>query len=282
MKYLILISFIMVSIQLKSQSGFMLYDSGGNAISIDELVVRMDKADILLFGEQHDDSIAHSVQATLFELMHQRYGNRAVLSMEMFSSDVQVVMDEYLGGFITEKQFQNDARVWSNYTDYRPMVEYARVNGLRVICANAAARYANLATRKGLMALRELPASSKAYLPPLPIDTASGAYYQKLMDLMQGHGAGHGHGSYSLIPGQSLWDATMAYFIAVHWNSNKGNKIVHLNGRFHSDSRMGVYIQLKKYAPKARVLVLSAQAVSKLSVSEVDLTLGDFTLATLR
>jgi uncharacterized iron-regulated protein len=278
-QFLVLIA-LSVVFPANTQSHHKLFDSKGVEISFSDLIVRMEQADILLFGEQHDDSIAHALQLNVWKLFHERFGNSAVLSMEMFSSDVQTVMNEYLAGFITEKHFKTDARIWNNYQDYRPLVEYARENKLPVICANAAGRYSNFATRKGLGAFSDLPKSSLSFLPPFPIDTASGAYYQKLMDLMGGHGAGHS--SYSLIPGQSLWDATMAYFISKYWNSNKKAKILHLNGRFHSDGYMGVFTQIKKYAPKARVLVLSAQPASELSPAKVDLSLGDFILATLK
>ena len=39
-----------------------------------------------------------------------------------------------------------DARPWPNYeTDYRPMVQVAKHEGLPVICANAPRRYVSLA-----------------------------------------------------------------------------------------------------------------------------------------
>jgi uncharacterized iron-regulated protein len=52
------------------------------------------------------------------------------LGMEMFESDVQGVIDEYLAGHIRERDFHTDARCWNNYaTDYRPMLEFARSEG---------------------------------------------------------------------------------------------------------------------------------------------------------
>ena len=61
--------------------------------------------------------------------------------MEMFERDAQIVLDEYLNDLITEKKFLDDSRPWENYkTDYRPLVEFARVNKLNVIAANAPRR----------------------------------------------------------------------------------------------------------------------------------------------
>lgn len=241
-------------------------------ITLDDLVSDMAEADVLLFGEEHNDSVAHFLQMEIFRLMHQKYGSRVALSMEMFDRDVQPVMEEYLSGAIQERHFRKDARVWSNYRDYRPLVEYARDNGLAVICANAASRYTNLAGRMGQEALRSLPAARKAYFAPVPYRRAQGDYLAKLESFMGGHTPSAPdstknsspppavHGGFDLVNAQSLWDATMAWSIARYRKSgkNKSGKILHLNGRFHSDEYFGVAAQLRHYAPRTRILVLSA------------------------
>ena len=62
-----------------------------------------------------------------------------------------------------------DARPWPNYdTDYRPMVEVAKNEGLPVICANAPRRYVSLAGRSGREALEQLPQEARQWLAPLP------------------------------------------------------------------------------------------------------------------
>jgi uncharacterized iron-regulated protein len=201
-------------------------------------------------------------------MLYQKYGNSMALSMEMFDRDVQPVMNEYLGGFIREKNFTKDARVWNNYRDYKPMVELAKINKLDVICANAPSRYTNLAGRKGQRALMDLPAASKNNFAPLPYDTATGKYYEKLQE-MSGHGLSKtdtskvkappmgGMGSFNLIMAQSLWDATMAYSIAEYLKINKTKKVMQVNGRFHSDEGFAVAKQLIKYSPDIEELILS-------------------------
>ena len=62
-----------------------------------------------------------------------------------------------------------DARPWPNYdTDYKPMVELAKAEGLPVVCANAPRRYVSMAGRQGREALDGLPAFARQWLPPLP------------------------------------------------------------------------------------------------------------------
>lgn len=75
-----------------------------------------------------------------------------VLSLEMFEADVQTVLDEYvLRRAIREQDMLQDARPWRNYAmDYRPLVEYCREQGIRVVAANAPRRYVSLALAGGL------------------------------------------------------------------------------------------------------------------------------------
>ena len=167
-----------------SEKNFRIYSvKAAKEISINDIADDMKNADVLFFGEEHNDSVTHYLENKMFETLYAKYSKSVALSMEMFDRDVQPVMNEYLTGLIREKNFNKDARVWSNYRDYKPMVEFAKTNKLDVICANAAGRYSNLAGRKGQKALMELPDESKKFFAPLPYDTATGPYYDKLMGL---------------------------------------------------------------------------------------------------
>jgi uncharacterized iron-regulated protein len=222
-------------------------------VSLDAIVADMSKADVLFFGEEHNDSIGHYLEVSLLKQLAAKYGNAVALTMEMFHTDVQPIINEYLQGFISEKNFIKEARAWNNYKDYRPMVELAKAQKFEVIGANAAARYSNAVTKGGLASLADLPATSKQFLPPLPIDTLTGRYYQKFMDLL----GGHGMGAMKVYQSQNFWDATMAWSIAKFAKANKGKKIFQVNGRFHSDEGLGTYAQLQKIAPKLKLFNIS-------------------------
>ena len=137
--------------------------------------------------------------------------------MEMFDRDVQYIVDEYLTGVIKQSYFEKDTRKWTNYKDYKPMVEYAKANSLKVIAANAPFRYVNVASKGGQEALNKLSDKAKQAIAPLPYKVASGAYEKKLNDMMGGHmptkkdSITGEEKPYMRWDGQSLWDATMAY-----------------------------------------------------------------------
>lgn len=247
-------------------------------ISIDAIAADMAKADVLFFGEEHNDSIGHYLEASLLKKLAANYPNQVAITMEMFHTDVQPIINEYLQGIISEKNFIKEAGAWNNYKDYRPMIELAKAQKFEVIGANAAARYSNAVTRSGLQVLADLPASSKQFLPPLPIDTLTGRYYEKFIDLL----GGHGMGPMKVYQSQNFWDATMAWSIAKFAKANKGKKIFQVNGRFHSDERLGTYAQLQKIAPKLKVLNIACFSADDFANPnwEKHQALGDYVILT--
>ena len=64
----------------------------------------MKNYDVLFYGEEHNDSVTHFLEKTIFEMLYKSYSTSATLSMEMFDRDVQVVMNEYLKFGIREKK----------------------------------------------------------------------------------------------------------------------------------------------------------------------------------
>lgn len=225
-------------------------------VELKEIIKEAKNYHVVFFGEEHNDSIAHRLQHMLLMELHAKYKDVA-LSMEQFDRDVQYILDEYLQGLIKQSYFEKDSRKWSNYKDYRPMVEFCKSNGLKVIAANAPFRYVNIVANQGLAQLMKLSPQAKEAMAPLPYDTATGDYHAKLMAMMS-HDDGSGMKmTYNIIMGQSLWDATMAYSVYQHLKANPKSKVLHLNGRFHTDERYGIIMRLAGFDPKISSLVIS-------------------------
>jgi uncharacterized iron-regulated protein len=165
---------------------YRVYDGEGNPSSFDAVIEKSLESDVVLVGEEHNDPIAHWLQAELLKSLIERSGDRPVaLSLEMFERDVQHVVDEYLAGLISESHFKKSGRAWSNYdTDYKPMVDAAIDAGIPVIAANAPRRYVNRVTREGSTSLEALSPRARAWLAPLPYEGASEEYAAQWNALM--------------------------------------------------------------------------------------------------
>jgi uncharacterized iron-regulated protein len=246
-----------------SEANYRVYDRQGNASSVEKIIESMKETDVVFLGENHDDATAHYLQNEIFRRAFERYGKERALalSLEMFERDVQIVVDEYLKDLISENHFLLSARAWGNYkTDYKPLIEFAKANRLEVIAANAPRRYVNMVSRGGRESLNRLSPEAKRWLAPLPYAAASDAYAGKFSALMGGRqnsGATPPVKHSPMLDAQALWDATMAFSISEYLSRSKKPLVVHLNGSFHTENRLGTPEHLLKYAPKTRFLVVT-------------------------
>ncbi len=125
MKLLLYISLLLPPVFAFSQDNaaqhYKIYNTAtGKIVSPDDIVNNMAKADVLFFAEQHNDSTAHYLELTLLKKLIEKDPAKVALAMEMFETDTQPVVNEYLHGLIREKNFMTNARAWPNYKDYRP------------------------------------------------------------------------------------------------------------------------------------------------------------------
>jgi uncharacterized iron-regulated protein len=201
----------------------------------------MSKKDIVLFGEEHNNPIAHWLQLELtIDLDKTR---DLVLGAEMLEADNQSALDDYLQGRLSRKHLDTAARLWPNYkTDYAPLVDYAKENKLTFVATNIPRRYANRVFKEGFGVLDSLTDLEKSWMAPLPMKFDPDLpRYQNIMAMMGEHG------SPKLVMAQATKDATMAYFILE--NYKVGSLFLHYNGKYHSDYYEGILWYLKQEKP---------------------------------
>ncbi len=277
-----------------SKDDYIIYSvKEGKVVEPSVIIADLANYDVLFYGEQHTDLITHKIQSMLLQMAYEKYGEKTVLSMEMFDRDVQYIVDEYLNGFIKEGYFNKDARCWPNYNDYRPMVEFAKAKKLHLIAANAPFRYVTLVNKYGLDTLMLLSEQAKKAMAPIPYNLASGAYAEKLKNLGKEDSDkkkkkrempdSSKTKKYDVIPGHSLWDCTMAYSIFQYHKEHPDSKIFHLNGSFHTEEYFGIFQRLKEYDPNIKLLVITSIAYGKKLTNidfEKDKKMGDYIIYT--
>ena len=247
--------------QKADKPAYRLFTGAGKPVAYAKMTKVLAGADVVLFGEAHNNPIAHWLELQLAQDLLKAKGRKLVLAAEFFERDVQPTLAGYVAvcDSITEKDLTDRARPWPNYaTDYRPLVELARANHLRFIGTNAPRPLARQVAKDGPESLTSLPEKEKSWLPPLPLTVdAQRPAYQK-MRAMFGGDAGHGGGGAGLdkmIAAQALKDATMAHFIAAA--RGPGETVLHFNGSFHSDDHSGICEYLLQEAPGTRLLTIS-------------------------
>ncbi|GAB1403583.1 ChaN family lipoprotein [Lentimicrobium sp.] len=234
---------------------YKLFTQKGKSTDYGQLVKAASKADVVLFGELHNNPISHWLQYELTSSLYAAKNNKLVLGAEMFEADNAMVLDEYLAGKITERNFEAEARLWPNYkTDYKPLITFARDSGLRFIATNIPRRYASLVHRQGFEGLETLSDEARQFIAPLPI-----AYdpelpgYKQMLEMM---GGASGHVNENLPRAQAVKDATMAYFILK--NLKPGETFLHFQGTYHSDNFEGISWYLRQSAPDLKIITISS------------------------
>jgi len=279
-KYLffLLIGLFLFSAFRSDMPAYKLYNQKGKLTNFSKLIKEAAKADVIFFGELHNNPIAHWLQLELTKALHEIHQEKLVLGAEMIETDNQEALELYLNNSIEHDSLKNIARLWGNYkTDYKPLVDFAKEKQLKFIGTNVPRRYASMVFRGGFEELDTLPETDKRWIAPLPI-----AYdptlpsYREMVEMM---GDMKNHSSENFSKAQAIKDATMAWQIAEHWN--QGKYFVHYNGSFHSDDYEGIVWYLKRLKPEATILTITTIETSELirRLDEDQRFVADFTIA---
>jgi len=296
---------------------YRVFTGAGEPASLDDIVAEMGPSRVVFVGETHDDPTGHMLEAELLRRAYEAYGapgsnegapRPVALSLEFFQRDAQPVLDEYLAGLITEEAFRIDSRPWSRYeTDYRPLIEFSKKNGLSVIAANSPRRYATRVTMNGRESLYDLSADALASLAPLPYGQPSKEYrdqwVQVISEVMEeegmrcglpipeptGEGSVHSRapvGSHdnmgNQLHSQVLWDATMAHWISEYLAREPDALVIHMVGGFHVARGTGTPEHLEAYRPGTARLIVLLRPVEDMDTFEPapDGEWGDFVIQT--
>ena len=233
----------------QDKKAYQIFDKNGKKTSYEKLLKAGEKADVVLFGEYHDNSVVHWLQLEFTKDLAQK--KDLVLGAEMLEADNQTQVNQYLKGEINQKQMDSSARLWKNYkTDYKPLVDFAKEKKFSFIATNVPRRYASLVFKKDLVALDSLSAQEKSWIAPLPIEFDINLPGYKSMMGMQG-----GHAGEKMPKAQAIKDATMAYFI--NKNRKENSVFIHYNGTYHSDNFEGINWYLRKLDAGIKIVTIA-------------------------
>lgn len=223
---------------------YALFDAQGRAIGHKHLVKKVTAADIILFGELHNNAVAHWLQLELARTLAD--AGPLVLGAEMIERDDQATLDRYLRGEIDAAAMDTLARLWKNHeNDYQPLVDLARTRGLPFIASNVPRRLARAVNKGGFEALDSVAPTELPWMAALPIPFDPELPRYKHMLTMMGD-----HGTPNMVKAQALKDATMARSIAEH--ARTGMRFLHFNGSFHSDFYEGIGWYLQRTVPQLK------------------------------
>ncbi len=157
----LLLAFSTISLFGQNKPSHIIYNAKGKNVSYGKMLKSLSDKDIILFGELHNNPIAHWLQLELTRDLDE--SKDLILGAEMFETDNQYELNCYLKGESEYKELDTIARLWPNYkTDYAPLVNYAKENEIKFVATNIPRRYARMVFEGGLDTLNTLPEKAPA------------------------------------------------------------------------------------------------------------------------
>ena len=89
---------------------YRIYNSGGKEVSFSKMMKSLYEADVILFGESHDNPIAHWLELEVTEDLYSEVRDALILGAEMFEADNQLLLDEFLSGTIPVEKFEDSVK----------------------------------------------------------------------------------------------------------------------------------------------------------------------------
>jgi len=209
------------------------------------LMERMAAQQAVLLGEAHDSAEDHRWQLQVLAQLHSRRSDMA-LGFEMFPRRLQAVLDQWVAGALTEKDFLELAeweKVWGyDARDYLPLFHYARMNRIPMLALNVER---SLPESVGKLGWDAVPAAQKEGVSR---PAAPSAEYLKMLRSVFDHHPAKNRGDDTFprfVEAQTVWDRAMAHPIADRLKAHPGTLVVAILGAGHVRHGHGVAHQLK-------------------------------------
>ncbi|NGZ90258.1 ChaN family lipoprotein [Psychroflexus maritimus] len=250
--FVLLVLLISLGLYAQKKEAYVIYKSNARKISYKRMLKKLPKAQVVLFGEYHNNPISHWLQLEIAKDLKKKDVPLSI-GAEMFETDQQEFINLYVKDSISADEFEQKMRLWPNFTtDYQPLFEWAKQNKVQWTATNVPRAFASKVYKEGgFEALEGLSENEKSWVAPLPIPYDKNLKtYKNMLELMGGE-----HANPDIVKAQAIKDATMAYFI---WNNLKDEHLfLHLNGAYHSNFYEGIAWYLNQYAENIEIITLT-------------------------
>lgn len=269
---------LLLSLSLNAQKkAYAVFDDLGGKSSYDKILKKAEKADIILFGERHGNSINYWLEYELAKDIFENINEDIVLGTQTYQSDNQLIINEYLGAHLDYPTFNNDvSKGESNHIEYRQLLDFARSYQLPFIATSIPNRYIKMVSKEGFKAFNHLSKKATGFICPTPFKYDENLPGYMAIKRMKNHGK---ISSEHLAQAQATKDATMAHFIMKNYRD--GSTFLHINSTYHSKNFEGIMWYLKKANPNLKIL--SIQCVEQDNLDKLALeneSLGHFIIVT--
>ncbi|MBI4655202.1 MAG: ChaN family lipoprotein [Elusimicrobia bacterium] len=207
------------------------------------------QADVVYVGESHDQMNDHIAQLAALKALHKARGEKIIVGFEMLNVTFQPVLDGYVLGKISEKEFLEKSN-WKKGTGfdfnlYKPIFNFIKEKKLKAAALNVPRKIILKIARTGV---DSLDAEEKKFLPEKIMINGDTNYMGYLNRSYNEHS---GNSKSSMIKwdnyfaSMAAWNEGMAWKAAQFLEKNKGHAMLVVAGNGHVVYNAGVPWSLK-------------------------------------
>lgn len=216
-------------------------------------------ARVVFVGETHDNPASHRLELQVLRALSDRYPGRVAMGMEMFTPQQQPVLDRWVRGELSEKEFLRQSRwydVWGmDFDYYKALLEFARGRRIPVLGLNADMALQNAVRKKNVS---QLSLQSRRELAELDLDRHLDNPYRRAQvdSVLSAHHVGQTDAS-AFLRVQTLWDEIMGTNAARYLASPEGkdHHLLVVAGSGHINYGFGIPRVLFRRFPTSYALV---------------------------
>ncbi|MBK5932156.1 ChaN family lipoprotein [Halochromatium salexigens] len=225
---------------------------------LDDLIEQLADDRVVFIGETHDRYEDHLNQLAIIRGLHER-GHPIAIGMESFQQPFQDQLDAYIAGDLSETQLLRETEYFErwrfDYRLYRPILRYAREQGIALIALNLPREITDQVGDGGIASLT----AEETALIPTEIDREDTAYLAHLKRIFELHPKGDDASFEHFLEVQLLWDEGMAER-AVRWlRDNPESQLIVLAGTGHVEYGRGIPKRVERRLPVSMSVVMSGR-----------------------
>lgn len=229
-----LITYSLISCVKAGSHGQILRVSDGTRMTLADIVEDLKGVRLVFVGELHDEAGHHQAQLAVIRALKEA-GISVAVGLEMFRSDSQAHLDQWIGGKLNQDAFQKVyyANWSSDWVLYRDIFLYARQTKIPMIGLNIPPEISRQVAGKGFSSLTP---EQVGQLPEVScrVDETYMNFIRQAFGL---HGHDQGKSFMYFCEAQIVWDTAMAWHLLDFLKKDPTHTIVVLAGSGHAWKR---------------------------------------------
>ena len=242
----------------------------GKEAILSEVIAALKQKRIIIVGEHHNNIKHHKAQLNVIRTLKDS-GVKVAVGLEMFRSDSQQALDQWVAGDLDEEEFKkifydNWGYSWDNY---RLIFDYAREKKIPLIGLNVPRDITRQVSRHGF---KSLNAEQRGKLSNIACRVD-----KEYMDYIKKAFGGHGHGKLNFTyfcEAQLVWDTVMAINALDYLQKNPNASVVVLTGTGHAQKN-AMPRQIRERSQVAHAVILP-EVKGVIDPETVDITDADY------